>query len=110
MKSVVARLLITAILFSACADAAFSQTVRGDLQRGHTVVVDFPGPATSETADPNPFTDFRLNMTFIRPDDRKLLNVGDVATAAIGQQQDRAGVALFTWHPQAHEVAPRCSP
>lgn len=71
MTSVRAKLLLAAILLSACADAASSQTVRGDLQPWHTVVVDFQGPATSETADPNPFTDYRLNVTFTSPDGRK---------------------------------------
>ena len=35
----------------------------------HPVTLDFAGPMTSETAnDPNPFLDFRLNVTFTAPD------------------------------------------
>lgn len=36
-----------------------------------TLTLDFEGPTTSETASPNPFTDYRLTVTFEK-DDRKL--------------------------------------
>jgi hypothetical protein len=39
-------------------------TVRGELKKWHKVTVDFTGPTTSETANPNPFMDFRLDVTF----------------------------------------------
>jgi Domain of unknown function (DUF5060)/Putative collagen-binding domain of a collagenase len=42
-------------------------TVSGDLQVWHKVTVDFEGPETSENATPNPFRDFRLNVTFTHP-------------------------------------------
>jgi hypothetical protein len=38
--------------------------VTGQLRRWHRVTLTFTGPDTSETADPNPFTDYRLNVTF----------------------------------------------
>ncbi|NBC11694.1 MAG: DUF5060 domain-containing protein [Planctomycetes bacterium] len=38
--------------------------VGGELTKWHTVVVDFQGPNTSETAATNPFTDYRLDVTF----------------------------------------------
>ncbi len=38
--------------------------VSGDLMQWHKVVVDFTGPTTSETAATNPFTDYRLDVTF----------------------------------------------
>ena len=43
--------------------------VSGDLQVWHTVTVAFDGPETSETAEPNPFTDYRLDVTFSGPED-----------------------------------------
>ena len=44
--------------------AAYAGRVSGELRKWHKVTVTFDGPQTSETADPNPFTDYRLNVTF----------------------------------------------
>ena len=38
--------------------------VRGELKTWHKVTIAFAGPASSETAEPNPFTDTRLDVTF----------------------------------------------
>jgi len=40
--------------------------VRGELKKWHKVTIDFTGPETGETATPNPFTDYRLDVTFRR--------------------------------------------
>ena len=42
----------------------FSQTTTGELKRWHKVSLTFNGPNTSETASPNPFSDYRLEVTF----------------------------------------------
>jgi len=39
-------------------------TVTGELKRFHRVTVTFDGPAAGEDATPNPFTDYRLTVTF----------------------------------------------
>ncbi|MEO0532130.1 MAG: DUF5060 domain-containing protein, partial [Planctomycetota bacterium] len=39
-------------------------TVTGELREWHKITVDFEGPQTSETAATNPFTDYRLDVTF----------------------------------------------
>ena len=39
----------------------------GELKKWHKVTLSFTGPSTSETATPNPFTDYRLNVTFTHP-------------------------------------------
>ena len=36
----------------------------GELKTWHKITIDFVGPETSETATPNPFTDYRLNVSF----------------------------------------------
>jgi len=41
-----------------------SVEVRGELKKWHKVTLAFGGPASSETAEPNPFTDYRLTVTF----------------------------------------------
>jgi len=38
--------------------------VSGELKQWHTVTLTFAGPQTSETAEPNPFLDYRLSVTF----------------------------------------------
>ena len=43
----------------------------------HKLTLDFAGPETSETVTPNPFTDYRLNVTFTHvPSGRKFLVPG----------------------------------
>jgi len=39
-------------------------TLDGELKKWHKVTLTFDGPSTSETAATNPFTDYRLNVTF----------------------------------------------
>jgi hypothetical protein len=41
-----------------------SAAITGELRKWHKVTLSFTGPSTSETATPNPFTDYRLNITF----------------------------------------------
>jgi hypothetical protein len=38
--------------------------IGGELKKWHKVTLTFDGPQTSETADPNPFLYYRLNVTF----------------------------------------------
>lgn len=68
-KPLLACLRIAAALASASslgvsAAAWAAPTVQGELKRSHAIQLTFAGPQTSETADPNPFRDFRLNVTF----------------------------------------------
>ncbi len=41
-----------------------SALIAGELKKWHKVTLSFSGPASSETASPNPFTDYRLDVTF----------------------------------------------
>jgi hypothetical protein len=38
--------------------------VQGELKKWHKLTLDFNGPATSESATLNPFTSYRLDVTF----------------------------------------------
>ncbi|MFB3829784.1 MAG: DUF5060 domain-containing protein [Bryobacteraceae bacterium] len=56
---------ITGLLwFCAAAAAPPAARVTGDLKLWHKVTLTFDGPQTSEDATPNPFRDYRLNVTF----------------------------------------------
>ena len=46
-----------------CGTAAEGR-VSGELKKWHKVTITFEGPTTDEAADPNPFLDYRLNITF----------------------------------------------
>ena len=41
--------------------------ISGESKVWHRVTITFDGPQTSETAEPNPFLDYRLNVTFRGP-------------------------------------------
>jgi hypothetical protein len=42
----------------------------GNLNKWHTVTLTFDGPQTGETAEPNPFRDYRLNVVFTKANKR----------------------------------------
>src|SRR6187401_3323801 len=41
-----------------------SVAVTGELRQWHKVTLTLDGPQASETADPNPFMDYRMTVTF----------------------------------------------
>ncbi len=70
------RCVIVAVVTAFClASAAVAEatvgaavTVTGELQKWCAVTLTFDGPTTSETADPNPFCDYRLIVAFTHED------------------------------------------
>ncbi|MHC4287925.1 MAG: DUF5060 domain-containing protein, partial [Planctomycetota bacterium] len=50
--------------------------VDGELKVWHKVTLSFDGPQTSETATPNPFTDYRLDVTFTGPSGQQYMVPG----------------------------------
>lgn len=61
----IARLVVTGLLVVAGASRILgAATVSGELKQWHKVTLTFDGPSTSQTATPNPFTEYRLNVTF----------------------------------------------
>ncbi len=62
------RVFIGAIcLLLVCISSVPAATVSGELKVWHKVTISFDGPQTSEQATPNPFTDYRLTVTFTGP-------------------------------------------
>jgi hypothetical protein len=49
---------------------SFAAQVSGELKQWHAVSVTFDGPQSGETATPNPFTDYRLDVTFTGPSEQ----------------------------------------
>ena len=65
-----AALMIPAAPATAIAGANDDPVVSGQLKTWHRVTVTFTGPETGETAEPNPFRDYRLDVTFTKGDSK----------------------------------------
>ncbi len=52
------------VIAATVSQSACAADVSGELKKWHKVTITFDGPQTSENADPNPFMDYRLNVTF----------------------------------------------
>ncbi len=66
IKSIVGITILA--LGLACVSSAGQ--ISGELKTWHRVTITFDGPQTSETANPNPFMDYRLNVTFRKGTDQ----------------------------------------
>lgn len=51
--------------FLLCTYLSGQYQIDGELKKWHKITLTFDGPETDETATPNPFTDYRLNVTFV---------------------------------------------
>lgn len=67
MKKIASFSLLSFFAVLLISQVTKAQTVRGDLHTWHKVVIDFSGPNTSEKMKPNPFTDYRMDVTFTGP-------------------------------------------
>lgn len=59
-----------------CIGISFGAKVQGELKTWHKVTVLVEGPQTSETDDINPFTDYRLDVTFAGPSGQRFVVPG----------------------------------
>jgi len=64
MKFHTRHFAIALIVLPLVACTSWAGEISGELKTWHKVTITFDGPQTSETADPNPFTDYRLDVTF----------------------------------------------
>ncbi len=61
MRTFILSICVSFFVLNTQADAA---VVSGELKKWHRVTLTFDGPTTDENAAPNPFRDYRLNVTF----------------------------------------------
>ncbi|MFC1539416.1 DUF5060 domain-containing protein [Candidatus Latescibacterota bacterium] len=61
------RFLLIALFLFMVVRPFVSADISGELMQWHKVVLTFSGPDTSENANPNPFSDYRLDVTFTGP-------------------------------------------
>jgi hypothetical protein len=64
MKTRTFLALAALVAGAACTSTAAPSSLTGELRLWHKLTLDFTGPETSERAEPNPFLNYRLNVTF----------------------------------------------
>jgi len=67
-------LFTVCFIFPAGGLCAEDPVISGELKKWHKVTLTFTGPQTGEKADPNPFCDYRLNVTFAKGDKRYIVS------------------------------------
>lgn len=73
MKHHLTRISILLYSILAIQSMLAAPKIHGELKQWHKVTLDFTGPETSETATPNPFTDYRLDVRFTNGDQEFLV-------------------------------------
>lgn len=77
MRSLITVGLFLSLLYCSLTQSRVSaQQVRGERQLWHKMTIDFEGPLCEESGTPSPFTDFRLDVTFLAPDGRAMIVPG----------------------------------
>ena len=64
MKSIKSILLLSSLLVFFVQGNVMAQKVSGELKKWHKLSLEFEGPNTSESAEENPFLNYRLNVVF----------------------------------------------
>ncbi|HEY1120172.1 MAG TPA: DUF5060 domain-containing protein, partial [Haloferula sp.] len=91
-----ALLLCTGMGHTVHAQQGAALPVEGEMKRWHRLTFDFAGPSTSETATPNPFTDYRMDVTFTHPASGKSMVVPGYF-AADGNAADSSASSGNIW-------------
>ncbi|WP_304232533.1 DUF5060 domain-containing protein [Jiulongibacter sediminis] len=94
-------LSVLAVFFS---QVLFAQQIHGDLQKWHKITIDFEGPLSTELANPNPFTDYRLDVTFRHESGAPVLKVPGFF-AADGQAEHSSATSGNVW--RVHFAPPK---
>jgi len=76
MKLRVTSIVCLACLISFSTAALANVEITGEQKIWHAITLTFDGPQTNETAEPNPFTDYRLDVTFTSADGRTFVVPG----------------------------------
>jgi hypothetical protein len=87
--------LATCVLAFWLIGTTHAAAVAGELKLWHTVTLTFDGPASGEDATPNPFADYRLDVTFTHASGRKITVPGYFA--ADGDAANTSATAGNKW-------------
>ncbi len=90
-----ALVLIIAVLLT-LAIAGCSENITGEKKIWHKITLAVEGPQTAEQADPNPFLDYRMNVTFTGPSGQQYIVPGYFA--ADGNAANTSASSGSQWH------------
>ena len=112
---IVATLPHLSIMIASCLlclpPMASADQVQGTLKQWHRITLAFDGPNCSESATPNPFTDFRLDVTLTGPSGRALTVPGYYAAdGRAGQTGAEATSGDEWWHVDTVQQRPPLRP
>lgn len=93
------------ILFAIAFGCGQQGTVTGDLRQWTPLKVSFEGPETAEDATPNPFQDFRLDVTFTHSESGESFVVPGYF-AADGNAAETSAKAGKTWEARFTPPSP----
>jgi hypothetical protein len=68
-----------------------NRVISGELKKWHKITLTFDGPETGEDAEPNPFRDYRLNVTFAKGKKRHVVPGYCAADGNAGQTSATSG-------------------
>ena len=108
--STTVRILCAALaiaLLAVVANGAGKSSVKltGDLRKWQPLALTFEGPETSEEAQPNPFTDYRLEVTFHKGSRKFIVpgyfaadgNAAETSDRAAGRPRRRRRLGFGPW-------------
>ncbi|WP_193213055.1 DUF5060 domain-containing protein [Luteolibacter marinus] len=88
--------VVAAALLAVQASRAGGVALEGELRKWHKITLRCTGPETSETSVPNPFTDYRLDVTFSHPASGRVYRVPGYF-AADGDAANTGATAGNVW-------------
>jgi len=97
--------LLSCLLLASAPTLVDAASVTGELKTWHKVTLDFTGPETSETDAYNPFTHYRLNLTFHHPATDRTYHVPGYF-AADGNAGETSAVSGSVWRAHFAPDAP----
>ncbi|MCK0148210.1 DUF5060 domain-containing protein [Arenibacter sp. F26102] len=96
MKSFKSTFFLTSLFIFFVQSGLIGQKISGELKKWHKVTLNFEGPETSETADDNPFLNYRLNVVFKHANTGKTYQVPGYY-AADGNAGNTGAIAGNRW-------------
>lgn len=95
MKFKVFIFAFSLLLICSSSYSSAQTTTTGELKKWHKITLTFDGPTTSETATPNPFSDYELEVTFTNNNSSTYIVPGYYA--ADGNAAETSGMSGNKW-------------
>lgn len=97
--------LCITMIFAGCSNQPMDVAVDGEMKRWHPITITFDGLNTDETSNPNPFLDYRLQVTFSHAESGANVTVpGYFAADGNAGETSATGGSKWRAHFNPHEV------